>query len=801
MKISLKWLGDYVNSSIPLANLVDKLTLAGLEVGEVKVIGGSWSNISIAKVIGINPHPNADRLRLATVDLGGKESTVVCGAPNLQIGDMVAFAGIGANLMDAHSGELVTLKPAKIRGVVSEGMICSEKELGISDNHEGILILPADAPLGTPLSQYLGDTILDIDVTPNRPDCLSVIGIAREVAALTGSPLSMPVTNYEESGTEIDKLASIKIIEPELCPRYCASLLTNVKIRPSPRWLQQRLLASGMRPINNVVDATNYVMLEYGQPLHAFDFDKIRGKQIIVRRANEGEYLTTLDGARRTLKSSMLVISDRDGAIAVAGVMGGSDSEVTNVTSTILIESANFNRAVVHGGSIDLKLSSEASSRFEKGISTELAYIALRRATQLMAELTDGRAAKGTLDIYPGKRNIEPILLPAGEIKRILGIEMTATEIVGSLRLLGFNCSISDLKEVIKVDVPWWRTDISFKADLVEEVARVFGYESIPTSMLASALPVHDPLPILDLRKRLRAIMVTCGFQEILTYSLTNSEVSRRVSAIHNKKEPESLRLANPMSKELEFLRTTLRPGILSTLARNQRYQLRGCRLFELGKSFVPRKDDLPEEKETLCAILNSSDDNVYWNSGIEKLDFFIAKGVVETVLSEFRLDSQFTPAQDESLCTGLTATIMANGENVGVIGQVNPKILNAFDIEGAVFMIEFSVDKLLSLVSTTYRYISIPRYPSVVRDIALVVEEKINYQQIYDIVHGFPLVMNINLFDVYRGEQVQQGKKSLACRITYQSMSQTLSDEEVDLIQQRILEKLSKELGASLRI
>ena len=530
MKISLKWLSDYVDVSIPVPDLAEKLTLAGLEVGEVKIIGGAWANITIAKVTGVNPHPNADRLRLATVDLGGKESTVVCGAPNLQIGDMVVFAGIGAKLLDAHSGESITLKPAKIRGVLSEGMICSEKELGISENHEGILVLPPDAPLGVSLSEYSGDTILDIDVTPNRSDCLSVIGIAREVSALTKSKLDIPEVIYHESPNSIDSSASIKIMEPELCPRYCASLLTHVKVGKSPQWLQQRLLASGMRPISNVVDVTNYVMLEYGQPLHAFDFAKVRGSQIIVRRANEGEVLTTLDGVKRDLNPSMLVIADKEGAIAVAGVMGGGDSEVTDGTSTILIESANFNRATVHKGSVDLKLSSEASSRFEKGLNAELASIALKRATQLMAELTGGKVSKGILDVYPGKHKPEPILLPANEIKRLLGIEMQPEDIIQSLRSLGFNCSVLESPETIQVDIPWWRTDITCKADLVEEVARVFGYENIPTGMLASPLPTQDPLPILDLRKRLRTTMVSCGFQEILTYSLTSEEVIKKLS-------------------------------------------------------------------------------------------------------------------------------------------------------------------------------------------------------------------------------------------------------------------------------
>lgn len=801
MKVSLKWLRDYVDITTPVTELAEKLTTAGLEVGEVQVIGGGWKNVTIAKIVGVNPHPNADRLRLATVDLGGRQSTVVCGAPNLNVGDKVVFAQVGAQLVDGQSGELVQLKPAKIRGVLSEGMICSEKELGISDRHEGIMVLFSDAPIGKSLSEYLGDTILDIDVTPNRPDCLSAIGIAREIAALTRSKFHVSEVSYEESGGAIDSLASIKIIEPDLCPRYCASLLTDVKVSSSPQWLQQRLLACGMRPISNVVDVTNYVMMEYGQPLHAFDFKKVWGQQIIVRRAKEGEVITTLDGSDRTLKSTMLVIADKERVVAVAGVMGGADTEVTADTTTILIESANFNRAVVHGGSIDLKLSSEASLHFEKGLSPELAMVALKRATQLMMELTGAKVSKGIIDVYPGKRQLEPLLLSTDEVKRLLGIEIQTRDMIEALKLLGFNCNVTESPLEIKVDIPWWRTDISCRADLVEEVARVVGYENIPTTMLGAPLPSYEPLPILSLRQRIRNVLVGCGFQEILTYSLTSTDMMKKLSPQLNLLGAEPLKVANPMSKELECLRTTLRSGVLTTLARNQRYQQRGFRLFELGKVFLPRQGDLPQEKAMLCAVLSGSQDELFWHGVPEPLDFFVAKGVVETILSRLGVTANFISGDDEGLRPGKNAYIVAGNEELGVIGEVHPRVLNAFDLSEIAFIIELDVDKLQSLASSTYEYQPIPRYPSVTRDMALVVDEKITYQQVYNIIRGFPLVIQVSLFDLYRGEQVPEGKKSLACRVVYQSNTNTLSDKEVDEVQQRILGMLSKELGAVLRV
>ena len=423
MKVSLNWLKEYVDITVPLDDLAEKLTMAGFEVGGLNDIGSGWENIIVGQKKVINPHPNADRLTLPTVDLGTEQATVVCGAPNLKVGDKVAFARVGAKLIDGYTGEVATLESAKIRGVVSSGMVCSEKELGISDSHEGIMVLPGDAPVGTPLADYLGDVVIDIDITPNRADCLSVIGIAREIAALTGQNLHIPEVSYKESTSPLDQQIAIEISAPDLCPRYCASLITGVKIAESPAWMQQRLLACGMRPINNLVDVTNYVMLEYGQPLHSFDYEKIRGKKIIVRRATQYEPMTTLDGNERELDSGMLVITDVMGVVAVAGVMGGANSDVTGETTSILLEAASFNAASIHYTGRTLGIPSEACMRFERGISRELTLPAIKRATQLLAELGGGEVARGIVDVYPDKLVQRPIMLSVGEVKRHLGVE------------------------------------------------------------------------------------------------------------------------------------------------------------------------------------------------------------------------------------------------------------------------------------------------------------------------------------------------------------------------------------------
>jgi phenylalanyl-tRNA synthetase beta chain len=800
MKVSLRWLKEYVDFSLPIVELSERLTMAGLEVGAIEVIGGNWDNIVIGKITEINQHPNADRLKLVTVDLEKEHPTVVCGAPNVAVGIKVAFARVGAKLIDGHSGEKVQLKPAKIRGVVSEGMVCSEKELGISDSHEGIMILSGEAVVGIPLSEYMGDTILDLDITPNRPDCLSVIGIAKEIAALTGSKVNVPEIHYSESEKPIDSYADVRIDEPNLCPRYCASLLADIKVTESPQWMQRRLLACGMRPINNIVDVTNYVMMEYGQPLHAFDYNTIRGKQIIVRRAAIGESMTTLDGVQRTLNPNVLMIADKERAVAVAGIMGGGDTEVREDTTTVLIESANFNQAVIHRGSLNLKLSSEASLRFEKGLSRDLPIIALKRATQLLAELAQGKVAKGIIDVYPGKQQKEPILFAVSDVKRLLGIELAVSDICKTLELLGFGCRELKSNSEIRVEVPWWRTDVNCTADLVEEIARIIGYDKIPTTMLSSSLPRYTPAPMLRLRGKLRNIMVSCGFQEVLTYSLTSLEMLRMLSPELRLTGPNPMKVANPMSREQEYLRTSLRVGLLSVLARNERYEERGIRLFEIGKVFMPRKMDLPDEHEMLCAVLSGSQRRLSWRGEEEPIDFFVAKGVVETILSGLGVEARFEASQDESLFLGRTANVVVGSDKLGVVGELHPKVSKAFGLSETAYLIEIDLDKLPSIATGIKIFQAIPRYPSTSRDIALLVDEKVTYNQICFIIQSFSLVNSVVLFDFYLGDQVPTGKKSLAFRIIYQSSTHTLTDGEVDEVQQQIIDRLQRELGAVLR-
>lgn len=800
MKVSLNWLKEYVDITLPLDDLADRLTMAGLEVNGVEVIGGNWENIVVGQITAINPHPNADRLTLPSVDLGTEQATVVCGAPNLRIGDKVAFARVGAQLIDGHTGQVATLNSAKIRGVVSSGMVCSEKELGISDRHEGIMVLPDEAPVGVPLADYLGDAILNLDVTPNRPDCLSVIGIAREIAALTGQSLHISEVNYKEVGSPLDQQIAVEIVVPDLCPRYCASLITGVKLAESPGWMQQRLLACGMRPINNIVDVTNYVMLEYGQPLHSFDYERIRGKKIIVRCAGDYEPMTTLDNNERELNSDMLVIADVKGAVAVAGIMGGANSEVTEETTSILLEAASFNPASIHYTGRTLCLPSEACMRFERGISPELTLPALKRATQLIAELGGGEAAKGAVDVYPGKVEQEPIMLSTGEVKRILGVDFSLDQIVGTLTSLGFDCKQAGSASEVLVIAPYWRSDIHLAVDLIEEVARITGYDKIPTTMLSQSIPRQNPEPILGLKREVRRHLTGYGFQEVITYSLTSLEMINKLSPEPHSLEPMPIRMANPMTAEQEHLRPNLRANLLSALSANRRHEDGGIRFFELGKVYLPRFKDLPDEPEALCGLLSGPKLEKSWQGGDELLDFFEAKGVVEGLLSQFGVAASFEECSDESLHSTKQAAIVVGGNRLGIVGELHPKVLQSFEITEAAYLFEIDLVALLPFATGHKMFKPIPRFPAMVRDIALIVDAEIAHQKILDIINSFPLVERVIIFDVYSGEQVPKGKKSLAYRITFQSPTHTLTENEVNKVQQQILDKLSHDLGATLR-
>ncbi|MEE8369796.1 MAG: phenylalanine--tRNA ligase subunit beta, partial [Dehalococcoidia bacterium] len=775
-------------------------TIAGLEVGEIISSVGDWEGIIVAQVVEVARHPNADRLVLATVELSpGERQTVVCGAPNVAVGQKIAFASAGTRLLDGHTGKPVVLKSAVIRGVESAGMICSERELGISDESEGILVLADDAVVGRPLESQLGEVVFDLDLTPNRPDLFSIVGVAREVAALTGQPLREPSIERKEAGPQIAGRLKIEISDRDLCPRYCAALIEGVKVAESPAWLQERLISAGLRPVNNIVDITNYVMLELGQPLHAFDLAKIRGKKIIVRRARPGEKMLLLDGTERELSPEMLVIADAELPLALAGVMGGLSSEVDQGTTAILLESANFQAASIRRTSKALKVRTDASTRFEKGLSRQLPSIAAERAVKLIVELCGGRAAKGLVDVFPGKQADLRVTLTQERLHRILGIEVPRAQVRQILTSLGFGCRWVPPDRFV-VRVPYWRTDVAIADDVVEEIARIIGYDALPTSLLRGEIPPAWPQPRYRLRERVRDAIAAAGFQEIITYSLTSMETLARVLAPEELAVNRPLRIANPMSREAEYGRTTLRASLLSTLAANAKAGVDLLSLFEAGRVYLPQVDDLPQEVESVCAVLSGRRPDRWGQPVGEPVGFYDAKAYLEQLLDVLRVPVTVQEVVDFAYLPGRTAAVLVDGRQVGLVGQVHPRVAASFGIEAEVAMFELNLDALQPHVPDTVHFRPVPQYPPVAEDLAIIVPEAVAAGQAIGIIKSFPLVRAASVFDVYTGPPVPAGKKSLAFALTFQAADHTLTDAEVSHQRQRIVERLRRELGAELR-
>lgn len=800
MRVPLSWLAEYVDLTVEPKELARRLTQAGAEVGDI-ITSGDWDNVIVAHALKVAPHPNADRLKLVTVDIGEDEQPqIVCGAPNIKKGQKVAYARIGAKLIDGHTGEPTTLKAAKIRGVESQGMICSEKELGLSEAHEGIIVLPKDAEVGKPLADVLGETIFDFDITPNRPDLLSVVGIAREAAAVTGQAWRDPSIEYPEKGPHAKDLVRISVEDPDLCTRYVGAIVQNIKVGPSPQWLQDRLIAAGMRPISNVVDITNYVMLEMGQPLHAFDYDRVRGKRIIVRRARSGEKLTLLTETRpRTLGEDMLVIADGEGATGVAGVMGGGDSEVTEETRTVLLEAANFKGASVRRTSQALKLRTDASSRFEKGLSRLLPPIAATRAVKLMVELAGGKAAQGLIDVFPGKEKEMRVTLTAERLQKVLGLDLPTSQVRSLLTSLGFGARWVPPDHFI-VRVPYWRTDVTIADDVIEEVARIMGYDQLPTSNLGGRIPDEIPQPLRALRERVRDAMAGAGMQEIITYSMTDLESLARVLPREELAIVKPLRLANPLSRQWEYARTTLRHALLQTLSANIGGAQDLLALFETSRVYIPRENDLPQEVETLCGVVSGRNPDRWGMPTGDPAGFPEAKARLDALFDALRVPVKYEAAHDFAYLPGRTADIHVNGATVGRVGQVHPRVAAAFEIDREVAMFEVDLDALLPCVPGVARYEPMSPYPPVQQDLAVIVASDVTAGQVMDLVRANALVADVRIFDVYTGDPIPRGKRSLAFAITFQSNEKTLTDDDVARQRNRIIERLRRDLNAEPR-
>jgi phenylalanyl-tRNA synthetase beta chain len=778
--------------------------MAGLEVDSMEKLGEGFDAVIVARLVSVEPHPEADRLTLCRVDTGSETMQIVCGARNHKAGDLVALAQVGAVLPGDFK-----IRKSKIRGIESMGMLCSEKELGLAEASEGIMILPSGLSLGRPVFEALGlkDVRFELGLTPNRPDCLSVSGVAREVAAMAGQPLRLPAPRIAEKGPKIASRTSVAIDEPGSCPRYAARLIQGVTIGPSPDWLVKRLETVGMRSINNVVDVTNYVLMELGHPLHAFDFDLLRGGRIVVRRAGEGEVFTTLDSQQRQLSAADLVICDAEGPVALAGIMGGENSEIRPDTVNILIESAYFNPSTIRRTAKRLGLHTESSHRFERGADVNMVPLALDRAAALILEVAGGNAAEGSIDVYPTVLTGRRLTITARRTSEILGLRFDILEIQRLLRSIGLatELAIDRGDDALYVVVPTFRPDLEREIDLVEEVARLGGYDRIPPSMPTSRIVCHRPPSHQRSVRRLRDAVVAAGFSEVINYSFISPGAWDRIHLSAGDQRRCNVAIRNPLSEEQSVMRTSLVPSLLETVGRNLAYRSRDLRLFELRPVFLPRPDhDLPEERLRLTVALCGRREPEGWAQGRETVDFYDLKGMAEGLLTAFAVDSVIWDASrsEPYLHPGKSCTLLAGDVPLGTLGEVHPKVLSGYDIDLPIFLLDLDLEAFFAAAGASRGIRSPSRFPDVCRDSAFLLDEAVSAQQVFDVLGRVKAqdVEEIVLFDLYRGPGIPEGKKSLAVRVRYRSAEKTLTDEQITAAHNRFVQALVKNLGAEIR-
>jgi phenylalanyl-tRNA synthetase beta chain len=804
MKITINWLKEYVDlADLSVEALADGLTMAGLEVEAVLPIGRELESLVVGKILEVKKHPQADRLTVCKVNTGRESLELVCGAPNVRPEILVPVAMPGTRLPSGMEVQVAT-----IRGIVSPGMICSEQEMGLSEDHSGIMILPEGIPIGLPLSKALGleDTLLEVNVTPNRGDCLSHIGIAREISAIFDCPLKFPDTSAAPAGQATQEETSVSILAPDFCPRYAARLIRGVTIGPSPAWLRNRLLSVGIRSINNVVDVTNFVLMEYGQPLHSFDFDTLSGRRIMVRLAERQERMTTLDGQERNLSSEMLVIADGEKGVAIAGIMGGLDTEIQTSTKNILLESAYFEPRCIRRTAKKLGLSSEASTRFERGVDIEGVIKAADRAALLIRELAGGEIVPGWIDEYPRPLTISPIILDTQKSSRFLGIEVATDQVMDISRRLGLPAALKE-KDRVEIIPPSFRRDLTRPVDLMEEVARLIGYDRIPATMPNISSSSRKELKTIPLRKRIREILTGLGFDEIITYSFISESFCSVFPNPGKSNLISCVRIKNPISEDQSVMRTSLIPGLLITMNRNWAQRNLNLRLFEMGNVFTAMADPgrLPEETNRLSLLWTGRrhPDSYYFKN--EEVDFYDLKGILENLSDSLKIKEFSIREAEAPTCfvPGKYLQIYSSGDLLGEMGEISSQVRSQFDLKETAYVIDLDVDRLSRYINDVPQFKPWPRFPETTRDMALILDNHILWKEIGDEILSLkePLIEEIELFDLYSGRPIPEGKRNLGVRIHYRSTEKTLSDELVNPIQENLLKRVMEKFGATLRI
>jgi phenylalanyl-tRNA synthetase beta chain len=801
MKVTYNWLKEFVDFDLSPEELAHLLTMLGLEVDSMEHTGEGLDDVIVALVEERAGHPNADKLSLCRVNNGREIINVVCGAQNFKTGDKVALAQVGSTLPGDFK-----IKRSKIRGEESCGMLCSEKELGLADESAGIMVLSPELELGTPLFQALGlkDTVFEIGLTPNRADCLSVIGVAREVAAKLGKKLRYSIKEPVESGADISSIASVEILDPDLCPRYTARYLSGCTIAPSPQWLVNRLKAVGQRSINNVVDITNFVLMEYGHPLHAFDFRELAGGKIIVRRASDGETFKTLDGQERILNSSDLTIRDADRAVALAGIMGGENSEIADDTSNILLESAYFNPSAIRLTSKRLGLHTESSHRFERGTDLNILTTALDRAASLIAELAGGVIAKGTIDAFPSPRADKRIKVRISRVNDMLGVTLDEPTITEIFKNLEFDVE-SDASGTLQVGIPSFRVDIEREIDLIEEVARLNGFENIPATMPFAEV-VSDRIPRSQLLEReVKNLLAGSGFNEVINFSFASHNDIRRLNLNESDRRSSAVSLLNPLVDEHAVMRTTLLPALLQTTARNFSLRNFNLRLFEMRRVYLATPGaELPDEPLHVAGIMTGLRCPEGWNQAKDPVDFYDVKGLIESVAALFKLpELNYVQGGVEPFYhPGKSAAILCKDNLLGTLGEIHPDVQESFEIDKPVYYFELDFAKLVSLSSAVLPITPPSRFPDTYRDIAMLIKAETPSSSVVDCIKGVKSdkTRSVEIFDLYTGDKIPEGQKSLAVRVRYGSFDRTLTDEEVGKVHQKIINALTSDLNISIR-